>query len=205
MEQLGINLGFIIVQIVNFLLIFIVLRKWVFVPIANVLETRREKVAQGLEDARVAAEARENAEAEAEKILAEAQAKASETVREATTRAEEATRDIKASAEKEAAGARHAALEEVEAERNAVLGEARGQIAALAMAATQKLVGATLDEKRQRSLIDEFFSGVKDGKVVVVEPVEGDSAVVTTALPLTDGEQSTLEETGAQRKRRSRI
>lgn len=193
MEQLGINLGFIIVQVINFLLIFIVLRKWAFIPIANVLETRREKVAQGLEDARVAAEARENAEAEAEKILAEAQAKASEVVREATTRAEEATRDIKATAEKDAAGARNEALAEVEAERNAVLGEARGQIAALAMAATQKLVGVTLDEKRQRALIDEFFSGVKDGKVVVVEPVDGDSAVITTALPLTSSEQDTLK------------
>jgi F-type H+-transporting ATPase subunit b len=193
LEQLGINLGFIIVQVINFLLIFIVLRKWAFIPIANVLEQRREKVAQGLEDARVAAEARENAESEAEKILAEAQAKASEIVREATTRAEEATRDIKAAAEKEAAGARQEAMAEVEAERNAVLGEARGQIAALAMAATQKLVGVALDEKRQRVLIDEFFSGVKDGKVVVVEPVDGDSAVITAALPLTDGEQETLK------------
>ena len=193
MEQLGINLGFIIVQVINFLLIFIVLRKWAFIPIANVLETRREKVAQGLEDARVAAEARENAEAEAEKITAEAQTKASEIVREATTRAEEATRDIKAAAEKEAADARQGAFAEVEAERNAVLGEARGQIAALAMAATQKLVGEALDEKRQRVLIDEFFSGIKDGKVVVVEPIDGDAAVITTALPLTDKEQETLK------------
>jgi F-type H+-transporting ATPase subunit b len=174
-------------------LIFIVLRKWVFIPIAGVLETRREKVAQGLEDARVAAEARENAEAEAEQIIAGAQAKASEIVREATTRAEESARDVKAAAEKDAAGARKAALAEVEAERNAVLGEARGQIAALAMAATQKLVGEALDEKRQRVLIDEFFSGIKAGKVTVVEPVEGTSAVITTALPLTDQEQDTLK------------
>jgi F-type H+-transporting ATPase subunit b len=193
LEKLGINLGFIIVQIVNFLLIFIVLRKWAFIPIANVLETRREKVAQGLEDARVAAEARENAEAEAEKILAEAQTKASEIVREASTRAEEAARDIKAAADKEAAGARKQALAEIEAERNAVLGEVRGQIAALAMAATQKLVGEALDEKRQHALIDEFFSGIKAGKVVVVEPVEGTSAVITTALPLTGKEQETLK------------
>lgn len=193
MEQLGINLGFIIVQAINFLLIFIVLRKWAFIPIANVLEQRREKVAQGLEDARVAAEARENAESEAEKILAEAQAKASEVVREATTRAEEAARDIKTAAEQDAANARKEALAEVETERNAVLGETRGQIAALAMAATQKLVGVALDEKRQRALIDEFFSGVKDGKVVVVEPVDGDSAVITAALPLTDDEQETLK------------
>jgi F-type H+-transporting ATPase subunit b len=193
LEKLGINFGFILVQIVNFLLIFIVLRKWVFVPIANVLETRRKKVAQGLEDARVAAEARENAEAEAERIIAEAQSKASEIVREATTRAEEASRDIKTAAEKDAADARKGALTEVEAERNAVLGEVRGQVAALAMSAAQKLIGENLDAKRQQALIDEFFSGVKDGKVVVVEPVEGDSAVITTALPLTGKEQDAFK------------
>ncbi len=194
MEQLGINLGFIIVQIINFLLIFIVLRKWVFVPIANVLRDRRERIAKGLEDARVAAEARENAEAEAEKIIAGAQTKASEIVREATVRAEEATKDIKAAAEKEAAEIRKEALADIEEERNQVLGEVRGQIAALAMSATQKLVGDAMDEQRQRALIDEFFSGVKEGKVTVVEPVEGGSAVVTSALPLTESEQQKIKD-----------
>jgi len=193
LEKLGINFGFILVQIVNFLLIFIVLRKWVFVPIGNVLKSRRETVAQSLEDARVAAEARANAEQEAEKIISEAQAKASEIVREATVRAEESTRDIKAAAERDAADARKNALEEVEKERDRLLSEVRGQIAALAMSATQKLIGEALDEQRQRTLIDEFFSGVKAGKVTVAEAVEGDKVEVTSALPLTDAEQKTIE------------
>ena len=47
-----------------------------------------------------------------------------------------------------------------------------GQIAALAMAAAQRLIGEALDEKRQRALIDEFFSGVKAGKVVVLEDAQ---------------------------------
>lgn len=194
MDQLGINLGFIIVQIINFALIFIVLNAWVFKPIGKVIVSRREKIAKGLEDARVAAEARASAEADAEKILAEAQGKASEIVREATVRAEEATKDIKVAAEKDAAETRQNALADIEEERNRVLGEVRGQIAVLAMAATQKLVGEALDDKRQRALIDEFFSGVKDGKVTVVEPVDGDSAVVTSALPLTNEEQAAVKD-----------
>ena len=194
MEKLGINFGFIIVQIVNFLLIFIVLRKWAFIPIAGVLENRRKKVAQGLEDARVAAEARANAEAEAEKILVEAQTKASEIVRDASVRAEEATREIKNEAEKVAAETRANALADIENERNQLLGEVRGQIAALAMAATQKLVAESLDASRQRKLIEEFFSGIKDGKVTVVEPVGGDEAIVTSALPLTETEQATIKD-----------
>ncbi len=194
MEALGINLGYLLVQIANFAVLFVVLKVWVYGPILNMLETRRETIATGLEDARVAAEARLNAEADAKKILAEAQTKSSEVVREATQRAEEATRDIKAAAEKDAAGARQEALAEVEQERDGILGEVRGQIAALAMAATQKLIGEALDEKRQRALIDEFFSGIKDGQVVVADGATGDS-VVTSALPLTDKEQAAVKQT----------
>lgn len=193
MEALGINLGYVFVQLFNFGILFVVLRAWVYKPIIKMLAERREKIAKGLEDARVAAEARANAEAQAEEIIAEAQNKASELVREATVRAEQATKDIKVAAEQAAADARKNALADIEEERNQVLGEVRGQIAALAMAATQKLVGETLDEKRQRALIDEFFSGIKAGKVAVVEPVEGDSAVITSALPLTEAEQNTVK------------
>jgi F-type H+-transporting ATPase subunit b len=157
------------------------------------LETRRQKIQQGLEDAQVASEARENAEAEAEKILAAKQTEASEIVRQATARADEVAKEMKTAAEKEIVELRKQAEVEIEEERNQVLGEVRGQVAALAVAAAQKLVGEVLDEKRQRALIDEFFSGIKDGKVVVVEPVEGDSAVITAALPLTDKEQDTLK------------
>lgn len=193
MEALGLNIGYFLVQFFNFMVLFVVLREWVYIPIINLLETRREAIAKGLEDARIAAEARENAEAEAQKILAEAQTKASEVVREATTRAEEATRDIKAAAEKDAAKIRKDALADIDQERQQILGEVRGQVAALVMAATQKLIGEALDEKRQRALLDEFFSGVKGGKVTVVEPQKGESAVVTSALPLTDKEQATIK------------
>ena len=159
------------------------------------LEQRREKIAQGLEDARIATEARANAEKEAEKILADAQAQASKIVREATERAEAVGREIRAEAEAEAAKAKEAALAEAEVERDRMLADVRGQIAALAMAATQKLVGETLDEQRQHALINEFFSGVKAGKVTVLEEADftGDTAEVVSALPLTEEEQATIK------------
>jgi len=194
LEALGINLGYVFVQVLNFGILFVVLRAWVYKPITKMLSERREKIIKGLEDARVAAEARANAEAEAEKILAEAQGKASDLIREATVRAEEATREIKVEAEKEAAEIRKNALADIEEERDQLLGEVRGQIAALAMAATQKLVKESLDASRQRALIEEFFSGIKDGKVTVVEPAEGDKAIVTSALPLTESEQMTIKD-----------
>jgi len=195
LEKLGLNLGYLLVQIFNFLILFLVLKVWVYKPIMNLLDKRRQTIAQGLEDARVAAEARANAEREAEQISADAQAKASEIMREATERAESAGRDIRAEMEAEAAKAKDAALAEAMVERDRMLADVRGQIATLAMAATQKLIGETLDEKRQHVLLDEFFSGVKAGKVVVLEgaALSGSSAEITSALPLTASEQDTIK------------
>ena len=195
MDRLGISLGYLLVQIFNFAILFVILRAWVYRPILGLLERRRASIAQGLEDARVAAEARENAEQDAEKILAEAQSRASEIVREATERAEEQAREIISEAEEEAAERRREALEEAEREKEHILADLRGQVASLAMAAAQKLIGDSLDQQRQRALIDQFFSGVKDGKVTVLEGerMTGQSAEITSALPLTEEEKEAVK------------
>ena len=205
MEALGISPGFLIVQIIAFIIVLLTLNAWVYKPMLDMMETRKNKIAQGLEDARVAAEARADAEKDAAKILANAQAEAGKVVREATERAASAGKDVKAAAEAEAGKARETAMAEAEVERNRILGDLRGQVAALALAAANKLIGEALDEKKQHVLIDEFFSGVKSGKVVVLDDADfkGESAEVTSALPLNDKEQDTvkksvLEKVGAK-------
>ena len=194
MAQLGLNLGYLIVQIVCFFIIFVVVRVWIVKPLQGLLERRRKTITQGVEDARVAGEARANAEQEAAKIVAEAQAKAAQTIREATERAEVASRDVRTASDAEAAKARDAALAEARHERDRVLADLRGQVAALSIAAAQRLIGETLDEKRQHVLIDEFFSGVRSGKVLLLENEEltGAVAEVTSALPLTNAEEATV-------------
>lgn len=97
-------------------------------------------------------------------------------------------------AEADAEKARAVALAEVTVERDRILSDLRGQVAALSIAAAQKLVGDALDEKRQHSLIEEFFSGVKSGRVVLLEEAEmtGAAAEITSALPLTEQEKDTI-------------
>jgi F-type H+-transporting ATPase subunit b len=196
LEALGLNLGYLIVQILMFGIVFLTLRKWAYGPMLAMLDKRRRTIAQGLEDAQVASEARANAEKEAATIIAEAQAKSAEIIRAASEQAEVAGKEIRAGMEAEAAKARESAAIEMEQERNRILGELRGQVAALAIASTQKLIGETLDEKRQHALLDEFFSGVKSGKVIVLEKVgeiKGAGAEVTSALPLSSIEQETVK------------
>jgi len=205
MEALGINLGLLIVQIIAFIIVFLTLQAWVYKPLLNMMETRRKKIEQGMEDARVAAEARASAEREAAKIVADAQAQAAQVVNEANDRAVKASAQVKADAEQEIAKQRESSLAEIAMERERILGDLRGQVAALAIAAAQKLVGEMLDEKRQHVLLDEFFSGIKSGKVVVLADADfkGESAEVISALPLNPAEQdavknSVLSKIGAQ-------
>lgn len=195
MEKLGINLGFLIVQIINFAIIMVVLVAWVYKPLQRALKNRREKIERGLEDARVAAEARENAEKDATAILAEAQSNAAKVIREAREKAEAAGKEVRAGVDEEIAQTRKAALVENDAERERALSEIRTHVASLAIAAAQKLVGEALDEKRQHELVNEFFSGIKNGKVTVLEGNElsGTGAEIVSALPLTEEEQKVIK------------
>jgi F-type H+-transporting ATPase subunit b len=191
MAALGINLGYLIFQLLNFTIVMVLLYALAYKPIVKALETRKEKIAQSLEDARIAAEARANAEEDARAIIAKAQAEAADKVRGATQRADQVALEVKAAAEADAVKIREDATAEAVQERDRILGDLRGQIASLAMAATQKLVSETLDEKRQHAILDDFFSGIKAGKVTMLEDVslQGATAEVTSALPLSDNEK----------------
>ena len=195
MEALGINLGYLIAFALSFGILFVVLRAWVFMPMLSMLQKRRETIARGLEDARVAADARANAEKEANRIITEAQTRSSEVIREATERASKVEHEVRAQAEADMAKTRESALAELDGERNRMLSEVRSQIVTLAIAAAQKLMSDNLDERRQHALVTEFFSGVRNGSVTILEDVsldEGQSAEVTSALPLTDEEQGVV-------------
>ncbi len=101
---------------------------------------------------------------------------------------------MKSLAEADAAKIRDQASADASLERERILGDLRGQVAALAMSAAQKLIGEALDEKRQHELIDQFFSGVKSGKVIVLEDsdLQGTTAEIVSALPLTDPEKDAV-------------
>jgi F-type H+-transporting ATPase subunit b len=195
LAQLGLNLGYLLVQIVCFFIIFVVVRAWIVKPLQRLLEKRRTTIAQSLEDARIATEARANAEKDAAGIIADAQTKAAHLMSEATERADAAMIEVRAQSDNEINKEREAVLVEVQEERNRMLGDLRGQVAALAIAAAQKLTGESLDEKRQHALLAEFFSGVKSGKVLVLEgaDIRGASAEVVSALPLTADEQEIVK------------
>ncbi len=191
---LGINGGFLLAQWVNFGLIFVALTALLWRPILNHLDARSAKIKQGIEDAAAAANARRNAEAEAEKILAQAQKEVSLKVGEGQARAEEVGAQVEAEARRQAekilADARAAST----VARDAELAGLRGQVTAIAVAISQRLLGETIDAKRQQKLVSEFLTTVPADAKNLTGAVE-----VVSAMPLEEAEKGSVKSAiGAQ-------
>lgn len=189
MEALGINFGYLFMQIVLFTILLFVLRGYLYNPIIRVLEERKARIAKGLEDARQAAISRDNADAQAKKVQDDARAEAAKIRQDAAGQAEEQAKIILAQADEEAKAVVANAAADAEAERNRILADLRGQVASIAIAAANKLVGESLSEERQRALIADFFAKVPAD----VSGLSGELAEVTSALPLTNAEQANVK------------
>jgi F-type H+-transporting ATPase subunit b len=183
---LGINLGLVISQLVNFFLIFGVLTALLWNPIMNALDARAVKIQKGLEDAAAAANARRNAEAEAEKILAQARQEANLVIEQGRGRGEEVAKTVEAEARSEADRIRNEARTAAVNERNAELAALRGQVAQIGVAIARQLIRESLvDQKRQEAIINDFFTRVPADAKNLNGNVE-----VVSAMPLSADEQN---------------
>ncbi|TEU17209.1 MAG: F0F1 ATP synthase subunit B [Anaerolineales bacterium] len=196
---LGVNGPFLLSQIINFLILFLALRFLLWKPMLKMLNERKQRIAQGLEDAEQARKDRERAQAEYGERIKQAEQEREEILARAAEEAEQARAETLAQARAQAEQIVAEGKETVEQERQQMLAELHSQVAALSIAAANKLIGEALDEQRQRRLIDEFFSGIKAGRVVVLEEQEIEQAkagevmaIVTSALPLTEDEQKVV-------------
>lgn len=162
MEGLGINLGYLVSQIVNFVLLLIILRVFLYKPIVTMLDRRRENIKTDLEEAEGARSEAEAARQEYEKQLEEAREERRSIVAQATEQAEKMREDILAKARAEAQEVVVKTEEEMEALRRQTLVGAQDQIVDLAVAAAGKVVGESLDEQAHRRLIQEFIAEVGD-------------------------------------------
>jgi F-type H+-transporting ATPase subunit b len=188
---MGINGPFLISQIVNFLVMFGLLTVLLWKPAKKRLDERQAMLEKQVADTEAAAKVREEIGQEREAVLAEARKEGEKIVAQASERVEA----IKKEASEEAKKILEKAKLDAKEEESRLLKGVRDQVGVLAIAATQKLLGAALDEAKQKALVDEFFSSVKSGKVVVLkgEEFEGKTAVVTSALPLTNKEKQVIE------------
>ena len=152
--------GLMVWTIVTFLIVLWFLRRFAFGRIQKLIDTRRDRIREALDEADKAREEarelrelvkreREEAKVEREKILDESRRQAQRQFEQAR---EAADQDLKERLEKN--------REELEAENARLREQIRRDVVELTLLASEKVTGKVLDEGDQRRLIDETIAEV---------------------------------------------
>lgn len=156
---LGLNLSAFLIQLGTFVIAFLVLRKWAFRPILNVLKERREMIEKGVslgekmqkeqaEMEQKVAKALRDARDEADKIIADASSRGRQVITEAESKAKEKSEMILASAE-----------ERIDQDMKAARIKLEKELAGLVADATEMIIGEKVDAQKDASLIDKALRG----------------------------------------------
>jgi F-type H+-transporting ATPase subunit b len=157
LQALDIN-GTFVAQIVDFALLFLFMRFFVWPPLARAMEQRRQKVRQALAEAE-----EERRKAEEERLaqvraLEEARAEAQAIVERAQRTAAEEARTLLEEARAQGERLQRQFREEMERERAAAVLALRNEVAELVLEATGKLLRARMDNAEDRRLVADLIS-----------------------------------------------
>jgi F-type H+-transporting ATPase subunit b len=154
---LQINFFWVIVSSVNFLIFLAAIYMLALKPVAKMLNDRRARIEAGLKDAEQARRDREQAETERVAALAEARREANDILNRAQKIAQE-TRDADIAATRaELERMRQRAADDIQAEKGRAMADLRAEVASLALEAAGKVVGESMDDPRQRRLVEDFL------------------------------------------------
>ena len=150
----------VLTQILGFLLMVWILRRWAWGPLMGVLEARREKIAGEFREAD-----RRKAEAEAlkgryEQELRGVEAQARQRLQEAVAEGQKVAAEIKTQAQAESQRRLERAQDEIAREREKAKELLKEQVINLAMRSAEKILRQKLDDAAQRKLTSEFIDEV---------------------------------------------
>jgi len=158
-----INLFQVVIAAANFVVFLVLMWQFAFKPVAAMLAERKQRIEQGLKDAEQARKDRESAEQERLAALTEARREANDILARAQKVAQE-TRDADIAATREELDRmRTRASDEIDAEKQRALAELRSEVADLALQAAGRVVRESMNDQRQRRLVEEFLADPNPG------------------------------------------
>lgn len=151
-------------QLIATLILFFVLRHFLYEPVTQFLSKRKETISSDLEKA-------ENKKVEAIKLkeeyevrIEEAKGEGKEIIETSRRRGEDLRNEIVEEARTEAQRIREKSNSDIEREKQKAQMELKGEMVTIAMLAASKVVDKNLDEKSHKDMIDKFIDEVGESQ-----------------------------------------
>ena len=154
---IGINFWTALFVLLNFLLLFFVAKKFLFVPVKKMIDSRQQEIDDMYAQAQSAQDSAKAMEAEYQTKLETAQQTSDRLVKEAVARGKSREEEIIRQANREADAIREKASADIAREKKQAVNDAKNEISALAMEIAGKVVGESLDAAQQEKLVDSFL------------------------------------------------
>lgn len=150
----------LIVEILAFLAMVELLRRYVYPAVIRAAEARQKQIQEQLEGAERANQAAEERLREVDERLADARRQAQEMLDAASRSADQVRVELRRQGEEEGRRQIERAQREIEGEKQRAIADLRGEVADLVATATERVLGETLDRDRHRRLIDAAIEEV---------------------------------------------
>ena len=148
----------IIEAVANVIILFVLLRIFLFKPINKMKDERTRTIQDNLDSAEKARKEAEELRQQYDDSISSAKEEANKIIMKAHEDAEADKAAILKKSQDETEEIVAAAGKAAENERKRIIQQAQTQIADLAIEAASKVVGANLDDEKNRRLVDEFLS-----------------------------------------------
>lgn len=157
-SALGINLPTLAAFIVNFLLLYLLLRAFLFGPVMRNLDERRRRIAEGLQSAEEMRRQSTEAQRTVQEQLDQARREGQQLIAQAQQIGTRLQEEARAAAAKEQEAILARARSEIQLERDTAIGQLRREFADLTIAAAEKVIGQSLDRPAHERLINQVLA-----------------------------------------------
>ncbi len=144
----------------NLIILFLLLKKFLFRPVNKMLDERRAEIEKGFLDAENATLQAEKIKAEYEMKLNKAKDEAEGIIKSAVEKAEARSENIVREASDEAAHIIEKSKNQIERDKKNAVNTARSEIAAMAVLAAEKLIGRKIDAEDDERLITDIIDRI---------------------------------------------
>ena len=161
LKTLGFDPYLLGAQILNFLIIFYLLKRFLYKPVMDMIKKREDTIAEGLKQAEEARESLEKTLEEERKILAKAQTQAKEIVEDARLKSLETAIEIEENATKQAENLILQAKQKIEQDSKEAENRLTQKISIVASDLLTKALQGIFTEKEQNQIINKTLSNIE--------------------------------------------
>lgn len=148
--------------IVAFAILYLLLNKYAFGPLVDIMEKRRQLIAEQVGSADKNRQAAEKLVSEQKEAFQEARKEAYDLIEAAKNTSNKQAESIINQAKEEASRLKEEALRAIDIEKNKAVAELRGEVGALSVKIASKIVEKEVDAAAQQGIVNQYLKKVGD-------------------------------------------